>query len=136
MNSCFLGSTVAFQLCLASSGESGITNCLQRWEGGKHLGPPQLRAHQEVDVLGEEKVKSQASCGESWEAARFLPGTTEVTASTGEPLSAHLLLQLTHRGAVAGSMGQSNATACIRSLESFPSSRQAWEEKENHRWMQ
>ena len=135
---------MVFQLHLASSGESGITNCLQGWEGGKqtlHRGreapnPAQPRTYRDMDVSGEEKVKSQAGSSESWEAALFLPDTTEVTLSTSEPLSAHLLLQLTHGGPVVGSMGQSNARACIRSLGSFPSPRQAWEEKESHRWMQ
>lgn len=50
--SCFLGRTVAFQLCLASSGESGTT-CLQGREGRKQTlhgvreapGLPQLRIH-------------------------------------------------------------------------------------------
>lgn len=42
------------------------------------------------------------SCG-------FLPDTTEVTASTGIPLPAHLFLQLIHGGAMVGNTEQSNA---------------------------
>lgn len=60
LNSCFLDGTVAFQLRLANSGELGITNCLQGWEGGKQTphrgweapGPPQPGTHRAVDVSG------------------------------------------------------------------------------------
>lgn len=116
-------------------------SCLRGWEGKEESKPcteggfvpglPQGRTQREVDVLGEEKVKSQAGSGESLEAVGFLPDTTEVTASTGIPLPAHLFLQLIQGGAVVGNTERSNAKACTGSLGSFPSPRKAWEEKEN-----
>lgn len=76
-------------------------------QGGFVPGLPQGRTQQEVHVSrGRRRQRSQAGSGESWEAVGFLPDTTEVTASTGIPLPAHLLLQLIHRGAVVGNTEQ------------------------------
>lgn len=104
-------------------------SCLRGWggkeeskpctQGGFVPGLPQGRTQQEVDILEEEKVKSQAGSGESQEAVGFLPDTVEVTASTGIPLPAHLFLQLIHGGAVVGNTEWSNARACTESLGSI-----------------
>lgn len=76
-------------------------SCLRGWEGKEESKPcteggfvpglPQVRTQREVDVLGEEKGKSQAGSGESWEAVGFLPDTTEVTASHWHPTPSTLV---------------------------------------------
>lgn len=152
---------MAFQLCLASGGELGITNCLQGWEGGKqtlHGGregstrsarAPQLRTHKGLDAfmasmpyafmasmeenaLGKEKVKSQAGNGKSWEAA-LLRSHRAPTCHSPHTCSCSLPMGEQWWGALDRAM---QGLAQDHWEASLPSPGQAWEERENCGWMQ